>query len=175
MFHAGSVPRIKSKRTLVMNETDVHGAVLSADSSSPRKSFSMLLQPSYKAVRTLDGEHFALAWGGPYVNSDNAVEIRTIYKLVDCISGLFSPQCILRGGGSSPAARCVAAKTPRLSSSISTSEVTSPNCPWRRLTRRQAAGSCLGHLGVTTTSRAAPSSTRRCRRSFPKPCRHYRC
>ena len=53
-------------------------------------------QPSYKAVRTLDGEHFALAWGGPYVNSDNAVEIRTIDKLVDSICGLAAPMHLTR-------------------------------------------------------------------------------
>jgi hypothetical protein len=91
MFHAGSVPRIKSKRTLVMNETDVHGAVTQRTRPAAQILLKDAPQPSYKAVRTLDGEHFALAWGGPYVNSDNAVEIRTIDKLVDCISGLAAP------------------------------------------------------------------------------------
>ncbi len=94
MFHAGSVPRIKSKRTLVMNETDVHGAVTQRTRPAPQILLKDAPQPSYKAVRTLDGEHFALAWGGPYVNSDNAVEIRTIDKLVDCISGLAAPMHI---------------------------------------------------------------------------------
>src|SRR6185436_5202889 len=72
MFHAGSVPRIKSKRTLVMNESDVHGAVTQRTRPAAQILLKDAPQPSYNAVRMLDGEHFALAWG------------RAVHQLAEC-------------------------------------------------------------------------------------------
>jgi hypothetical protein len=74
-----------------MNETDMHGAVTQRTRPSAQILLKDAPQPSYNAVRMLDGEHFALAWGGPYINSPNAVEIRTIDRLVDSIFELAAP------------------------------------------------------------------------------------
>jgi hypothetical protein len=91
MFHTGSIPRINSKRTLVMNETDARGDVTQRTRPAAQILLKDAPQPSYKAVRTLDGEQFALAWGGPYISSDNSVEIRTLDTLVETISDLAAP------------------------------------------------------------------------------------
>jgi hypothetical protein len=91
MFHAGSIPRIQSKRTLVMYESDVHGNLIKRSRPAAQILLKNAPEPSFKSVRTLDGEQFALAWGGPFVGSKNTIEIRTLDKLVESFSELAAP------------------------------------------------------------------------------------
>ena len=91
MFHAHSIPLLEARRSVVMHETDAHGTVTQRDRPAARILLRDAPQPSFKAVRTIDNEQFALAWGGPYVSSANAVEVRTLDTLIDTWPGLGAP------------------------------------------------------------------------------------
>lgn len=67
MFKATSVPRMQSQRTLRMQETDSNGVVTQRTRPAAQILLKTAPQPSYQAVRVLDGEQFAVAWGGPYI------------------------------------------------------------------------------------------------------------
>jgi hypothetical protein len=90
-FHSSSTPLFNSRRSVVMHETDVHGKVTQRDRPAARILIKDAPEPSFQAVRTLDNEQFAVAWGGPYISSANAVEIRTLDTLIEAWAGLGAP------------------------------------------------------------------------------------
>ncbi|WP_425616717.1 hypothetical protein NA78x_000371 [Anatilimnocola sp. NA78] len=94
MFHAHSVPLISSRRSVSMRETDTSGAVITRIRPAAQVLLKDSPQPMFEGVRAVGDGHFVLAWGGPYVYSSNAVELRTLQGLIDTWKDLGAPLAV---------------------------------------------------------------------------------
>jgi hypothetical protein len=91
MFHTGSIPLLTNRRSISMRETDVHGTVTQRERPAALILLKHAPEASFKGVRALDKGQFVLSWGGPYITSARAIEIRKLDKLIGAWAGLGSP------------------------------------------------------------------------------------